>query len=129
MFNAPLSSASRAHYGRAWHKLANFYNSLSMILYLPVPTSMLLLFIARLHASNLAPASIVTTVSAVEYFHKINRFTYPATSFLVTNLLAGACSLGTVPDVLLPVTMPMLVRLLSAIPVVFTSGYKCRMLL
>ena len=128
MLNASLSTASRAHYGRAWHKLANFYNSLSMILCLPVPTCMLLLVIAHLHASKLAPASIVSTVSAVGYFHKINGFADPASSFLVTKLLAGARNLGAVPDVRLPVTLPMLGRLISAIPVVFTSGYKCRML-
>ena len=99
-----------------------------MILGLPVPTSMLLLFVAHLHASKLAPASIVSTVSAVGYFHKINGFTDPAASFLVTKLLAGARNLGSVPDVRLPVTLPMLGRLISAVPVVFMSGYKCRML-
>ena len=88
---------------------------------------MLLLFIAHLHASKLAPASIISMVSAVGYFHKINGFTDPATSFLVTKLLAGARNLGAVPDVRLPVTLPMLGRLLGAILVVFTSGYKCLM--
>ena len=88
---------------------------------------MLLLFIAHLHASKLAPASIISTVSAVGYFHKINGFTDPATSFLVTKLLAGARNLGAVPDVRLPVTLPMLGQLLGAIPVVFTLGYKCLM--
>ena len=115
MRNASLSTASRAHYGRAWHKLENFYTSLSMILCLPVPTYMLLLFIAHLHASKLAPASIVSTVSAVGYFHKINGFTDPASSFLVTKLLAGARNLGAVPDVRLPVTLPMLSRLTCGI--------------
>ena len=76
---------------------------------------MLLLFIAHLHASKLAPASIISTVSALRYFHKINGFTDPATSFLVTKLLAGARNLGAVPDVRLPVTLPMLGRLLGAI--------------
>ena len=99
-----------------------------MILYLPVPTCMLLLFIAHLHASKLASASIVSTVSALGYFHKINGFTEPASSILVSKLLAGARNIGAVPDDRLPVTLPMLGRLISAIPVVFTSGYKCRML-
>ena len=128
MLNASLSTASRAHYGRAWHNLSNFNNSLSMIPCLPAPTSMLLLFIAHLHASKFAPASIVSTVSAVWYFHKINGFTDPATSFLVIKLLAGAPNRGAVPDARLPVTLSVLGRLLSTIPVVFTSGYKCRML-
>ena len=89
---------------------------------------MLLIFIVHLHASKLTPASIILTMSAVGYFHKINGFTDPATSFLVTKLLAGARNLGAVPDVRLPVTLPMLGRLLGAIPVVFTAGYKCFML-
>ena len=54
-------------------------------------------FIAHLSASGSDPASIVSTVSAVAYFHKINGFHDPSNCFMVYKLLAGARNLGTVP--------------------------------
>ena len=70
---------------------------------------MMLLFIAHLHAAGSAPASVVSTVSAVAYFHKINGIADPSHCFAVTKVLADVRSLGAVPDVRLPVTLPVLV--------------------
>ena len=101
--------------------------------------SMVLFFIAHLYASGSAPASIVCIVSAVAYFHKINGFHDPSNCFMVSMLLARARNLGTVHDVRLPVTLPVLVRLpvtlpvlsrlVHALPTVFSSRYKFLMLL
>ena len=95
---------------------------------LPVSVHMILLFIAHLFALGLAPSSIVSTVSAVSYFHKVNGFPDPSNAFLVTKLLAGARNVGAVPDVRLPVTLHILSRLVVAMPTVFSSHYKCLML-
>ena len=72
--------------------------------------------------------SIMSTVSAVSYFHKVNGFPDPSNAFLVTKLLAGARNVGAVPDVRLPVTLHILSRLVVAMPTVFSSHYKCLML-
>ena len=125
---ASLSPSSRAHYERAWKKLVLFQNTLGLASRLPVSVSMLLLFIANLHANGAAPASIVSTVSAVAYFHKMNGFPDPSHCFLVAKVLAGARNLGAVPDVRLPVTLPVLTRLVQALPRVISSHYKCLML-
>ena len=77
---ASLSPSSRAHYERAWKKLVLFQNTLGLASRLPVSVSMLLLFIANLHANGAAPASIV---SAVAYFHKINGFPTHPIAFLL----------------------------------------------
>ena len=108
--------------------MVNFHVSLGLPTRLPVSVPMVLLFIAHLYASGSAPASIVSTVSAVADFHKINGFHDPSNCFMVSKLLAGARNLGTVPDVRLPVTLPVLSRLVQALPTVFTSRYKCLML-
>ena len=42
-------------------------------------------------------------------------------------VLADARNIGSVPDVRLPVTLPVLTRLVLALPTVFTSRYKCLM--
>ena len=81
-----------------------------------------------MYVSGSAPASIVSTVSAVAYFHKINGFHYPTNCFMVSKLLAGARNLGTVPDIRLPVTLPVLSRLVHALPTVFAYRYQCLML-
>ena len=85
-----LAPSSRAHYECAWKKLVNFHVSLGLPTRLPVSVLMVLLFIAHLYASGSAPASIVSTVSAVAYFHKINGFHDPSNCFMVSKLLAGA---------------------------------------
>ena len=85
---------------------------------------MILLFVAHLHANGSARASIVSIISAVAYFHKVNGFRDPTGNFIVGRLLAGAWQLGTVTDVRLPVTLPVLIRLVQAIPTVFSSHYR-----
>ncbi|RLJ22740.1 hypothetical protein DJ031_00315 [bacterium endosymbiont of Escarpia laminata] len=125
---ASLAPSSRLHYERAWKKLVAFHESLFLTTCMPVSMPMMLLFIAHLHATGSAPASIVSTVSAIAYFHKINGFADPSNCFLVAKLLAGARNLGAVPDVRLPVTLPVLARLIQALPTVFSSHYKCLML-
>ena len=111
LLQASLPPSSRAHYERTWKKLVNFHVSLGLPTRLPFLVPMVLLFIAHLYANGSAPASIVSTVSAVACFHKINGFHDPSNCFMVSKLLAGARNLGTIPDVRLPVTCPVLSRL------------------
>ena len=63
---------------------------------------------------------MVSTVSAVAYFHKVNGFLDPSNAFIVNKLLAGARNVGAIPDVRLPVTLPILSRLVVAMPTVVT---------
>ena len=87
----------------------------------------MLLFIAHLHAGGNAPSSIVSIVSDIAYFHQVNSFVDPSKCFIVAKVLAGAHNIGSVPDVHLPVTLPVLTRLVLALPTVFTSRYQCLM--
>ena len=79
---------------------------------------------AHLHAIDSAPASIVSIISAVTYFHKNSGFPDPTNNYIVGRLLAGARNLGSVTDIRLPVTLPILIRLVQAIPTVFCSHYR-----
>ena len=121
---ASLSQSTRDHYERAWKKLVLFCESLGLPACLPVSLPMILLFIAHLYNSGAAPASIVSIISAVGYFHKINGHSDPSSSFIVDKVLAGARNLGAVPDVRLPITLPILTRLLQAVSTVFVTPYK-----
>ena len=88
----------------------------------------MMFFIAHLHNTGLAPASIISYVSAISYFHKINGFQDPSKNFIISRLLLGAQKLRTVSDVRLPVTLPVLIKLVSAVPTVIASRYKQLML-
>ena len=74
------------------------------------------------------PLQAVSIISAVGYFHKNNGFPDRTNNYIVGRLLAGARNLGSVTDVRLPVTLPILVRLVQAIPTVFSSHYRRIML-
>ena len=119
LLTASLAPSSRAHYERTWKKLVAFYGSIGVPLCLPVSVHTILLFIVHLFALGLAPSSIVSTVSAVAYFHKVNGFIDPSSAFIVNKLLVGACNVGAVPDVRLPVTLPILSRLVVAMTTIF----------
>ena len=94
---------------------------------LPASVAIVLLFIAYLHAGGKAPSSIVSIVSVFAYFHKVNGFADPSKGFIVAKVLAGARNIGSVPDVRLPVILPVLTHLVLALPTVFTSRCKCLM--
>ena len=72
LLHASIASSSRAHYERAWRQFVFFHDSLGVTLQLPVSVSMILLFIAHLHAHGSALASITSIISAVAYLHNIN---------------------------------------------------------
>ena len=127
LLHASIAPSLRAHYERAGHKFVVFTMSLGLPTQLPASVTTMLLFIAHLHAGGNAPSSIVSIVSAIAYFHKVNGFADPSKCFIVAKVLTGARNIGSVPGVRLPVTLPVLTRLVLALPTVFTSRYKCLM--
>ena len=102
LMHAFLASASRAQYEQAWSKLVVFFQSHGSVPALPVSVAMLLLFVAHLHNTGLAPSAIISTESAISYFHKINGCQDPAKNFIISELLAGAQNLWTGSDIRLP---------------------------
>ena len=72
---------------------------------------MMMGFIACMHNKGYAPPAMISMVSAISYFHKLNGFPDPAKHFIIAKLLTEAQNLGTVSDVRLPVTMSSLLAL------------------
>ena len=95
---------------------------------LPVSLTVILLFVAYLHEQGLAATSITSTLSAISYFHRINGHTDPCNNFIVAKLLAGVRNLKPTADVRLPITIPILNKLIQALPHVISSPYKRTML-
>ena len=86
-------------YERSWSKLVRFFQPLGCVPTLPVSVAMMLLFVAHLHNAGYAPSSIISTISAISYFHKVNGLHDTARNFIVSRLLLGAQKLGTMSDV------------------------------
>ena len=57
-------------------------------------------------------------------FYKINGLVDLSHCFAVTKVSAGVRSLGAVPDVRLPVTLPVLSCLVHVLPALFSSRYN-----
>ena len=56
-------------------------------------------------------------------FKKVNGLLGPPRNFIISRVLAGAQKQGTVSEIRLPVTLPILARLISVQPHVLTLHY------
>ena len=94
---------------------------------LPANPGHVVLFIAELFKSGLSASTIVSKMSAITYFHKINSFPDPMSHFIVQKALSGAKKLASTTDVRLPITLPMLKNMLDNAHKVVKSEYFAKM--
>jgi hypothetical protein len=74
-----------------------------------------------------APASVNTYVSAIGYSHKLLHLVDPTKVFYIIQMLKGYGKLGFLLDSRLPITLPILTRLLMAAPHCIGTAYdQCR---
>lgn len=85
---------------------------------------MLALFIAFLHERNYAPSTVNTYVSAIGYSHKLYGLPNPAKVFFILQMLKGYGKVGFRLDTRLPITLPILHRLLLAFETVASTPYQ-----
>ena len=82
------------------------------------------LFIAYMRHKQLAPKTMSTTLSALGYVHKMQGFQDPTSGFLISKLVAGAYRLKPTVDIRLPITVPILDRLVAALSHITLSVYE-----
>ena len=68
-----------------------------------------------MHSQSLSPSTILSHVSAISYDHKISNVTDPTQKFVVRKILKGAQNLKKSSDSRLPITKPILLRILAAL--------------
>lgn len=90
----------------------------------PAPLDHIVKFIAYMSTKNLAPASIRTYISGLSYMHKIQGFEDATRSFIVTKLLEGARRSFQSLDTRAPITLSILVQLITALDKVCASSYE-----
>ena len=111
-----LQPSSVPVYRRAWNLFNQFPSSVcqSVDFSLPVSPTILALFVAFLYDRQYAPPTVYTYVSALGYSHKLHGFPDPSKAFFIVQLLKGYGKVGLRLDSRLPLTLPILHRLIQA---------------
>ena len=93
---------------------------------LPASQASLALFISHLVSPphNSAPATVASAISAIAFYHKIHAMEDPSASFLIRKILKGLSKTSSLLDSRIPITPPILDKLLAAIPSVHPSRYN-----
>lgn len=122
---AALAPSTSSTYKQAW----NIFNSFSQEVLgqtcnLPLSASTVSLFIAYLYKKQFAPSTISTYLSALGYVHKMLSLPDNTRSFLVDKLVTGSYRLSQTIDTRLPITVPILNKMLIALPTLSISSYE-----
>ena len=111
--SAALTTNTKASYKRSWNLFLQFNSSGTS---LPISPSLLSNFIAYLFKSGYSPSSISSHISAISYVHKILGQSDPSDSFLVRKVVQGCHHSGLNKDSRLPITGPILHKLVQGLP-------------
>lgn len=122
-----MAKATWQTYSQAFKSVVNFGNMFSLNITLPIPPITLALFVSHLYASRYAPSTICTYISSLGFLHKMQGFSDPTKSFLLQKALQGAQKLKPQIDTRLPITWPILNRLVNATSYCIGSLYKQQM--
>ena len=124
-----LSSTTWSQYAKIWNDFEGFSRTvLETPAALPVLPFQAIMFLASLHQKGLAASTIRSSGSAISFLHKLRGMPDPMTSFLVAKFLHGLLNVNASQDVRLPITRPILHRMLRALVVMGFSLYKTTLL-
>lgn len=120
-----LAPASRLLYYKTWKKFSTYAFSLSTIP-LPASPSLVVAFLVHLISSHSSPSpsSLLSTLSAIAYFHKLSSLPDPTSSFLVRKLVQGFSRSNPAADSRLPITPTVLRAIILATPRATSSSYE-----
>lgn len=126
--NAYLAPSTRATYHRAWLAFDDFCQELlGTTIDLPIVEVYISLFVAYLYKKGFSPSTISTYLSAIAYVHNMPSMPDPTKSFLIEKLLTGQRLVGKI-DSRLPITIPILNKMVQMVPFLSISSYKQAMI-
>lgn len=129
LFRAALSPSTTSSYERMISRYSKFCTGFfSNRPVFPSTHDMLSQFIASLYLDNLSPSTIASYISAISFAHKCKEYHDPTTSFLIKKILKGVQNVKGTTDSRLPITGPILAKLLAAVPLVITGEYHQHLL-
>lgn len=121
-----LQPSSLPTYKRAWRLYNQFLHSTfqGLSVALPISPPNLALFIAYMFDNHYAPSTVTTYISALGYSHKLSGYPDPTKVFFIMQMLKGYGKLGARLDSRLPITLPILHRILEAASSFSSSKYQ-----
>ena len=129
LLSASLKSSSVPTYRRAWNLFKEFQLGVfhSQNDFLPIVPSTLALFVAYLFANHYAISTVNTYVSALGYYHRLVGLNDPTKTFYIAEMLKGYRRINRTLDSRLPITLPILVRIMQVSRSVCASKYQSYM--
>jgi len=86
-------------------------------------------YISHLVSANYAPGTVITYVSALSFVNKLYGHPDPLHNFVIKKILEGTRKLAPSADKRLPITIPILHRLIDAIQVTLSTQHYTKLLL
>ncbi|CAH3019254.1 unnamed protein product, partial [Porites evermanni] len=116
LLQSSLQPSSLLTYKRAWSLFYQFHGSIfpNTSSSFPVSPSVLALFSAYLYDKHYAFSTVNTYVSAIGYSHKLAGAEDPTKVFFILQMLKGYNKKGFRLDSRLPITLPILERVMSS---------------
>ena len=129
LLSASLQKSSAPTYRRAWKLYEEFQLSVYNNLYisLPILPATLALFVAYLFDNKYASSTVNTYVSALGYYHRLAGVQDPTKTFYIIEMLKGYGKISPKLDSRLPITLPILVRIIQASNSFCVSHYQSSM--
>ena len=103
-------------YSTGWHAFCQFTRVRFEVPTLPVHSTVIHEFIAWLSLRGLAPSTIARYVAGVGFYHKLHGHPDTTNDFVVSKLLEGCRRDRRNFDQRTPITVPILIRILGALP-------------
>ena len=126
MLSSALTPCSRQSYQRAWRLYIEFSGRFceTSSPSLPLDITSIALFISYMSPLKCAHSTICSYVSATSYVHKLRGLADPTKSFLISKLLTAHRRANPLLDVRLPITRPVLHRLVRSLEFTNSSSYQ-----
>ncbi|XP_033747006.1 uncharacterized protein LOC117332230 [Pecten maximus] len=111
---------------REVQKIVSDSTSTAYAITLPLSYATIALYVASLHEKGFSASTITSNLSAIAYFHNISGYNThdPTKAFVVRKAVAGAARLMPQYDARLPITKPILQKLVHSLQYVYPMQYN-----
>ncbi|XP_062586591.1 uncharacterized protein LOC134248181 isoform X3 [Saccostrea cucullata] len=129
LLDAAMSKNTQVSYEvalNAYHKF--FWKNFSSSPTFPAQLNHIMSFIAWLYQHKKSYNTINTYIAGISYYHKIHGLSDPTQFFVIKKLLKGAQHLSNAPDIRLPITPHILVKIVHALKHTVSGKFNRRLL-
>jgi len=122
-----ISVNTRIAYDTAVKAFNNFRVSHGLSSCWPATRQQLVYFVASCFEKGFSPATISTYCSGISFYHKINAWSDPTDTFIITKMLEGCRRSRNCSDDRAPISKELLDSILKVLPDVCYDNYECKL--